>query len=118
MLENNDIGDKSSDNLILMSKNSHKFERRLYRYKSHKIIKDTKELDQDEIDYIKSKKANEREPRKRVKTFIKIRSSKSVRKGLQGITSNRNISKYVEEIVPDILDNTYINISFERMLIL
>ena len=50
--------EKSSYNLILLNRNKkNKFERRLYRYKSHKITKEIKELVQDEIDYNKSKKS-------------------------------------------------------------
>ena len=58
--------EKSSDNLIFINRNKKiKFERRLYRYKSHKITKEIKELDQDEIDYNKSKKSIGKEPQKK-----------------------------------------------------
>ena len=101
-------GEKSSDNLILMNRNKkNKFERRLYRYKSHKITKDNKVLDENEIDYIKTKKSLKRESRKKIKTLIKVRSSKSIHFGMQGISSNKNVNKFVEELVPDIIDNTY-----------
>jgi hypothetical protein len=100
--------EKSSDNLIFINRNKKiKFERRLYRYKSHKITKDIKHLDQDEIDNIKTKKSIDKESRKKIKTILKVRSSKSILMGLKRINSNKSSNKILEELIPDILDNTY-----------
>lgn len=97
--------EKSSDNLIQINrKRKDKFERRLYRYKTHKITKDNKGLDHDELDYIRTLR---KESKKKFKNLIKVRSSRSIRFGLQGLNSNKSTNKFIEELIPDIIDNTY-----------
>ena len=97
---------KNEENQDEINNNNIQTSRRKVKFKSQKIKEENLDNVRNKYDKYQSKNSAEKDTRK-VNDLMKIRSSKSVAYNIESNTSGKEINKFNEELLPEIIEPSY-----------